>query len=194
MNLGVDTPPLLFGDYFMKYLLNFVLALLLFGALGSHESKAYSRPFFHGYVFNGIYQGWGFYPIVSGFWPWAYYNYPAWQPYGYSYLSYWNYQPYYASFGAISYSPKNEYVGVSWGKATGQEAMSEANRYCDKSDCAPVVWVQGGCAAVAKGTGVESLFWAYSTTRLAAETDAMRACNKNSGDSNCKLGGWTCSW
>jgi hypothetical protein len=176
----------------MKLLARALLVLLTFFALKPSQAEA-QYPLHHGHFVGNVYVGWGFYPIIGGNWGWAYYGYPAWQPYGYSYWPYWGYAPRYASFGAISYSPSTERVGLAWGRGDGWSARAAANDFCAVSDCAPVVWVQGGCAAVVKGEGVDQLFWAYHTTKLGAKRYAMNAC-QNQGATNCELGAWVCSW
>ncbi len=180
----------------MKTLLKLVLALaLVMTTMGSKEAEAqyYPRPNHSYYVYNGVYTGWGYYPIVAGYWPWTYYNYPAWQPYGYSYWGYWNYQPYYSTFGAISYSPATDRVGFSYGTGNATAAMQMSNAYCGQGDCAPAVWVQGGCAALTKNLATNHIFWAYHTTRAWAETYALNACRREAGAA-CEIKAWVCSW
>ncbi len=166
-------------------------ALILFSlflTLGLGSGKAEAYPIFYPYVNNawigGYYGGWGYYP---------WYGAPYYPIYGYSYWSAFNYAPYYASFGAISISKSKGNFGVSWVSNTRANAISSANAYCGQEDCAPVVWVQGGCAAVARSEGGKNLGWGYYTTKYQAISYAMQSC-KRSGDEGCKLAAWVCSY
>lgn len=176
-----------------SYLKILIVFTALFSTAELNKARAQYVPVVYGTYVSGVYLGWGYYPVVNGYWPWDYYNYAAWRPYGYSYWSYWNYQPYYASYGAISYSPSTNRVGVAWGTPDSYSAQSSAQNYCQQSDCSPVVWVQGGCAAISRGTPTERVYYAYHTTRYAAQNSALRACH-NDGASECRVGAWVCSW
>jgi hypothetical protein len=171
----------------------FLSALLLVWSLGSGaQAQSHHGPFHHHYVHSGVYAGWGYYPIVNGYWGWRYYHLSPWAPYGYSYLGYWNYQPYYASFGSISYSPSTDKVGVAWGQPNLATSSTVSNAYCAVADCATVVWVQGGCAAVARSAEAGHVYWGYHANRTWSDTNALRAC-VNNGGTDCKLAAWVCS-
>lgn len=142
---------------------------------------------------DGIYAGWGWYPVVNGLWWWDYYGYPVYDPYGYSYWGYWNYAPFYRSFGAIAYSPATNRVGIAWGQFDLRGAAAAATGYCAAPDCQPVVWTQGGCAAVAKSPADPRVAWGYHTDRYRARVYAMRACQA-SGAPGCEIGAWVCSY
>lgn len=137
--------------------------------------------------YNGPQFGWGAYP------PWI--GNPIFVPYGYSYWGYFNYQPYYASFGAMSYSPSNDSFGLAWGLPTRTEALDDATAYCAKDDCKPAIWVQGGCAAIASGPNGTPMGGAYAIDRITAQTYAHQACRRESrGTVKCKLRAWICSF
>lgn len=170
-----------------------LLASLVTISFRSNEAAAQVGPVINRGIVAGTEVGWGYYPIVNGYWYWDYYGYPVLNPYGYSYFAYWNYLPLYATFGAISYSPATERVGVAWGQYDQWGAMNAASGYCGVADCSPVVWVQGGCAAVAKSPGSDFVGWGYHAQRFVADDYALRACAAN-GVPGCRIGAWVCSY
>lgn len=178
-------------------LINAVGSLLL--ALGlslsalPEKAEAYSYPVSYSGYYGGYQVGWGWYPIVSGYWPWTYYGYPAYSPYGYSYYGDFNYQPRYSTYGAIAFSPETFRYGLSWGETSLAGAAYSAESYCGVGDCQPVAWVRGGCAAIAKGVDSNQVSWGYHSTKYGARSYAMRACNA-AGGQGCRLAAWVCSW
>jgi len=167
----------------------FLFGLLVLASLvGAKPTEAH--PYFWHTGVGITYAGWGWYPVTGigfGVWPYPYY--------GYSYYPYWNYQVYYASYGAISYSPSTGATGYSYGFATQAEAMANANGYCNRGDCRTVVWVQGGCAAVATSEDNSRLGWGYDNSRFAAQSRAIRGCKAGIGSAaKCAIRAWTCSW
>jgi len=180
----------------MKLLNGFkILILALFLCCGfSQQSQAQAYyPVSYGSYSGGIYSGWGWYPLHSGYWPWTYYGYTAYAPYGYSYYPYYNYLPQYSTFGSISYSPSTDRVGVAWGYYSQSDAQYASDGYCSVGDCNPVVWVQGGCAAIAKSSEFSAVSWGYHTSRTRARSYAIRAC-RQSGGTDCRIGAWVCSY
>jgi hypothetical protein len=151
----------------------------------------------------GLHFGYGWYPLVDGFWYWNYYGtYPGWYnafPYGYSYWAYYNYNFYYSTFGVIAYSPQHDWAGIAWGAPTLTHARNWALYYCTAPGCEPVVWVRGGCAAVARGT-VETeegplpgpVAWGIHGYRYGAQSRALQACHQ-SGQELCSIRAWVCS-
>ncbi|MBM4317360.1 MAG: DUF4189 domain-containing protein [Deltaproteobacteria bacterium] len=164
-------------------ILKSLLVLSLLG--GSVSSQAY--PIYYPYVnysrIGGYYSGWGYYP-------WSWVRFPL---YGYSYWSVFNYAPYYASYGVISASPSTGRVGWSWGSPNLNYGISQANANCGQIDCSAVVWVQGGCAAVAKGINGGPLAWGYHASKYQAINNALAAC-QHSGNPSCRTEAWVCSY
>ncbi len=62
-------------------------------------------------------------------------------------------------FGSISYSPSTDTFGWSYSENNRYGAKQSSYRYCGQYDCQEIVWVQGGCAAVASGPGGANLSW-----------------------------------
>jgi len=167
---------------------SFVIVLaLVFATLFSFDKAEANWP---GHSYRGIHQGmvfgWGWYPL----WP----SYPmTYSPlHGYSYWPYYHYNQRHASYGAISYSKEKDLVGWSWGATYRQDAIANANQYCGDITCRAVVWVQGGCAALARSPDSGILGWAYSSDRHTATNYGIQAC-RNSGGTRCQTIGWTCS-
>lgn len=182
----------------MNTLRSLILGLLLALALGASvsspaQAQSVDVPVSNVEIVAGVSAGWGWYPIISGQWYWDWYGYPVYNPYGYSYFDYWGRQPRYATYGAISYSPATDQVGVAWGQYNRFDAASAANNYCGENDCSPVVWVQGGCAAVAKSPDGERVSWGYHAERYFAQDNALRAC-RYGGVDGCRIGAWVCSY
>lgn len=150
----------------------------------------------HAHGFPRVWNGWhGGYAVAWGlFAPWPVIVVP-YVPYGFSYLPYFNNNPYYSTFGAIAYSPSTGMFGNAWGQATQFLATNAAVSYCGHKDCQTVVWVQGGCAAVASGPNNTPMTWAYHPNRSVAEFYATRSCNKaKDGDAVCQVRSWVCSF
>lgn len=167
---------------------------IFFFTVGAENSQAQVRyPVSTNVYSQGIHAGWGWYPVNYGYWPWAYYSYPAYNPYGYSYYSYYNYQPYYATFATISYSPSTGRYGSAWGKGTLASAISASLDFCGVDDCSAVVWVQGGCAAIAVNGENENVSWGYHAAKVTAQSYAMRSC-ENAGGETCAIKAWVCTY
>ncbi len=160
------------------------------------STSLYRYPYIYRGLHAGYYYGYGWYPIVGGVWNWPGYS-PGWHPYGYTYYPYYNYQPYYSTFGAIAYSPSTGQYGFSYRAVNQSQAVQAAINYCGANDCSSVVWVQGGCAAAAVGKATEdgdnNISWAYDTSRIRARNMALQAC-RNAGNAQCDLLAWTCSY
>ncbi len=167
---------------------NIILAISLFVGFGLSSGKAQAYPHYNPFVYKGwvggYYTGWGYFP---------WYAYPVFPIYGYSYWSAFNYAPYYASYGAISVSKSTGRVGISWGKISQQYAFYDANAYCGAADCSPVVWVQGGCAAIAKSNVGKNLAWGYHSSKNVAMHYALQACQM-SQEPGCRIEAWVCSY
>lgn len=164
---------------------------------GGHYHGHYRRPFIYNGVYSGYNYAYGWYPIVNGYWNWPGYR-PAYflNPYGYTYYSYFQFQPMYQTFGAIAYSPSTGRYGFAYKAMNQGVAVQSAINFCGANDCTGVVWVQGGCAAIAKGeSGIENsaVAWGYDANRYRARNYATNAC-RNAGHSNCKVLAWTCSY
>lgn len=133
-------------------------------------------------------------PIVSGFFGFPFLSIGINDPtfYGYSYYSFYNYQPYYATYGVIAYSKDTDRIGLAWGSATRGEAVSNALDYCNAADCRPVVWVQGGCAAIATNVAAERLGWGVANSKYLAASIASRECK--SPGAPCIRRAYVCSY
>jgi hypothetical protein len=154
----------------------------------STRADAQYRPYVWAGYYAGIYSGWGWY----GPWFNAGYN---WLPNGYSYWPYYNYQPYYATYAAVAYSPSTDKFGVAWGESYKYNAFSSASAYCDHEDCRTIAWVQGGCLAVASGPKGNFMGWAYNTDLARAQGYAKYACQRASKKTvTCTNRVWTCSY
>lgn len=174
--------------YGKRFLTGTLFALALLGFSFSKSSTANAQPQYWHSNYGGVPVGWGWWgPGVILNWP----------LYGYTYWPYYQ-QPRYATFAAISYSKSTDRFGVAWGESTRSEAISDATGYCGEGDCQPVVWVQGGCAAVSSGEKGASLGWAFHTERWVADQYANTACRRGSVGANpkilCKQRAWVCSF
>jgi hypothetical protein len=118
-----------------------------------------------------------------------------WVPviYGYSYWQAYQYQPYYASFASISYSPSRNAFGWAAQAPSRKVAQNEATTYCGGDDCQPVVWVQGGCAATATDKDAKFLGWGVGTKKYEAVDAAVKSCRQQSRGA-CLARAWTCSF
>ncbi len=140
----------------------------------------------------------GYHILVNGNWYWPGNRHIRpiwWRPYGVSYFNYYRNLPRYRSFGAISYSPSTGRYGVAWGKANRFVAASSANSYCSSSDCAPVVWTQGGCASIAVDSDSKKVSWGLFSHRRGAVRNAMNSCERNRSEgASCQDIAWVCSY
>lgn len=142
------------------------------------------------YVWNGYFGGvpWGF-----GHFNWLYW--PVTVAYGYSYWGYYNWAPYYSTYGAIAYSVSTGKFGLAWGTNSRQAANSSAVDFCAEEDCRPVVWVQGGCAALAINKTENRVGWAYGDYKDQARSGALRSCRHGATTpADCKVASWVCSF
>lgn len=160
--------------------------LLVLGFSFSSATTAHAQSSWQDY-YGGVVVGYGWYgPIIV--------NYPL---QGYTYWPYYQ-QPRYSTYAAISYSRSTDHYGLAWGDYTRSEAIHEANGYCDAKDCKPVVWVQGGCAAISAGEKGKGMGWAYHSDKLTAEQYAHLACKRGTRGANppvlCKQRAWVCSF
>jgi hypothetical protein len=172
---------------------NFLVSAAVLAGAVPERADAYIYPVAYNDYYGGYYTGWGWYPIIGGYWPWTYYGYAAYPPYGYSYYGDFFYQPRYATYGAIAFSPETFRYGLAWGEYSQSGAVYAALSYCGSDDCQPVVWVRGGCAAIARGTESNHVSWGYHSSRYGARSYAVRAC-KAAGGEGCRVLAWLCSW
>ncbi len=165
----------------------FLIGLSLLLSVGFSAPKA-EAVIIGGTYFTGIginYAGWGWYPLgLNGWWPY----------YGYSYWPYYDFAVYYATYGAISISKSTGAVGVSFRHDSREGAFNDANGYCGSEDCRPVVWVQGGCGAIAATADKAAFGWGVATSKYAARSRAMRGCKASGGKKDCRIAAWVCSW
>lgn len=164
------------------------VSLLLSVGFSAPKAEAYVvGPYVYNYGVGAYYSSWGWYPLVGiGVLPY----------YGYSYYPYFDFVVRYATFGAISYSVSTGAVGWSWGSYSQESAVNGANSYCGQADCSAVVWVQGGCAAIATNETNTRLGWGYNGAKYSAQNHALRACRAGShGEGGvCRVKAWVCSW
>lgn len=151
----------------------------------SVPAQAHWHPYRASVFVGGTTLGWGL-------WGWP--GYATYFPvFGNSYWPYYNYQPLYSTYGAISYSQSTGYFGVAWGQTSRYRAQYEATQYCGQKDCKPAVWVQGGCAALAQGPESGALGYSYHTDKYLARAYAMKGCQR-SGQRDCVPLAWVCSY
>lgn len=135
---------------------------------------------------------------------WPYFGYWGWGPgvvvtypnyfYGYSFYNYYpGYPTRIPTFGALAYSIKTDSIGQGWGYSSRDAAAERATTACNASDCAPVVWVQGGCAAIATSAEGKSLGWGYDSSKYGARSRALQACRQG-GHADCVARAWVCSF
>lgn len=137
---------------------------------------------------------WGGVPVGYGYIPFPYwYGAGLYNPYGYSYFPFYNYQPYYSTYAAISYSPSSDHFGAAWGHFDQQSAVEASLGFCQQGDCRPVVWVQGGCAALVANTSALRLGWGYGDSLSQASLYAQSACQRGLGQP-CQRKVWVCSY
>ena len=137
-------------------------------------------PIVHVGTYGGYPVGWGIYGFGPVFLP------PF---YGHSYN--WT-GPWAPTFGALAYSPDTGQVGYGWGQPSRFHAENTALNFCGDATCESVVWVRGGCAAIAKSPELESISWSYAYTRVGAELHAKAGC-EDAGGLACETLVWVCS-
>ncbi len=151
----------------------------------------YGRPYAHGYWGWGV----GYPPIVYS--PYYYGGYSYAPYYGYPNYPYAGYYPYPTyqpdpTYGAIVYSSTTDTVNYAYGYYSQGEATSAAQAGCG-ADCQPVVWVQGGCAALVTSAEKQQASWAYSSSKSHAKSTAVRGCRAK-GATDCSVRAWVCSY
>ncbi len=154
----------------------YLCALVLCFGLGASAANA-QAPAEASYVY--VDDGWGWFEVPIVVVP----------VYGFAYL-------FNASFGAIAYSPETGKYGVSWGHPSRYKAQKAARNFCGHWSCEPVVWVQGGCAALAVSNdpfGLNWVGWSYQPTLVAAQQQSLYGCAL-AGGTNCQGLAWTCSF
>lgn len=169
--------------------LGFVIAVSLFLSVSSTSDAYYVyRPFHNNVYVGGATVGWGVYgwPVVVGV------GISGWPVFGNAYYPYYQYEPYYPTYGAIAYSKTTKRVGISYNHSTRADAEKDAVGYCGEEDCKPTVWVAGGCGALA-GSAEGQLGYAYAADKYYAQSYAMRGC-KQGGTKDCKQVAWVCSY
>lgn len=159
-------------------------ALALFVYSWSGAAKAQSPYYYTGYL-DGFPYGWGYFGYTV--WPVGYWTYPY--QFGYYYDTYYPL----ATVGVLAWSQTEEVGGFAWGQNSIQAAANVAVSSCAAPDCEPVVWVRGGCAALATSSADKRLGWAYADGKYTAISAARRAC-VNSGGTACTARGWVCSF
>jgi hypothetical protein len=162
----------------------FLIAISFLLAVGMGTEAKANGPHFHSGL-GRYHAGWGWHPLVGvGVLP----------IYGFSYYPFFGPLVRYATFGSISYSISTGRTGWSWGDATLEGSVSNANQFCGVPDCRGVVWVQGGCAAVSTSADGSRLGWGYDGSRSQAQSRSLRACRAGSRGALCTGKAWVCSW
>jgi hypothetical protein len=153
------------------------------------------RPQFSFTYWYGINSGYGY--VLYPSWPTLYWNNAYWN--GFSYFSS-NYRsfPRKALYAAISYSPEQDVIGGSWQQVSREKATEVANSFCGDETCRPLVWVQGGCAAVVTSKSEERASWGTGINRKSAWLAALHSCRLRNKDGekphDCTERGWVCSF
>jgi hypothetical protein len=162
------------------------ISLLISGA--AHAHGAWYFPVFGPAGVIGAY-GYGF----SNFIPVGYWLYPNHN--GWSFYSYFNFHPRYATYASISYSPSLDTFAGSWGQASFYNAVAVAQGLCGRPDCKPVVWVQGGCAVATTSKSEQKLTWGVGFNRASAFQNSLSACTTTDGQRapDCVERAWVCS-
>ncbi len=158
------------------------LALVLYAWGGSAKAQA---PYYYTDSWGGYPFGWGYFGYTV--WPVGYWTYPY--QFGYHYYDYYPL----ATVGVLAWSQTEEVGGFAWGQNSIDAAADVALNNCAAADCEPVVWVRGGCAALATSPVDKRLGWAYADSKYRAISAARRAC-ANSGGIGCTPRGWVCSF
>jgi len=140
-------------------------------------------PFVYRRVTTGV-------TATFGWYPYGVYKYVP--VYGHSYWRNFGYQPRFSKFAAIAYSAKTGNRGYSYRASTRWAGERIAKLQCGAKDCETVVWVQGGCAAVAKSQAGQEFAWAIDSTLWSAQRWAMIGCRR-SGAKDCRMLSRTCS-
>ena len=176
-----------------KIIITFVILLFFISghqASGVKPNVADDLLYFPPLVSHGLWAG-----VPFGY---GYFNYKVWplaSIFGFTYLPYHQNRPYYSRFGAVAYSVHTKNVGLAWNHNTLNEAVAQALSFCGVGDCRPVVWVQGGCAALAVNRVSTRIGWSYADSQLRATTGALRACHSGeNGSARCNIEAWICSF
>ena len=184
---------------FVKYMRSAVATFLLLGAamvsgLGSGQAQAQHVVWPVWYPHAGVHVqvGYGWFSPWFGVSPWYQPNWWYQNPWGsWFYPTVWQ-QP---SWGAISWSPSTGHSGIAWGQFSQSAALNTANFQCGSADCRPVVWVAGGCAAIAVGQDSNQrsfVGWGWHFNRAQAESYALQGCAHQA--QSCQVHSWVCSW
>ena len=165
-----------------------ILISLLF-APSAFAFDHYFFPYISAFGHPGV---WGYVPWTYA--PVGYWYYPNYS--GYSFYPYYNYQPRFATYGAISYSRATDTFGTSWGQPNFASGVNAANMYCGVGDCQPVVWVQGGCAVVTTSPSAQRISWGLGVNRMEAFQASLSACVYPDGRRapDCYERAWTCTY
>ena len=94
------------------------------------------------------------------------------------------------SYGAIAYSPSTGANGASWSYGDVSTALIAAYGACGQADCATIVYVDNGCAALAVGSN-GGRGWAWNGDVALAEAAALQQCSNQSP--SCQVVRWVCS-
>lgn len=172
--------------------IRFLLCMCLFSFMFSNVGEARHVHGIHHHHGHHLRHGHHFH--YGNLYGWGYFR--RWYPVGFSYYPYYRslrrFHRRYTSFAAISYSPATQKFGVAWGNRSRGQAQKNANGYCGEKDCKPVVWVRGGCAAIAKSDKSDKVGWGYHTSKHRARSYAIRGCKQNA-EEGCKVLAWACS-
>lgn len=148
----------------------------------------HGNPYFHHGYWGGYPFGYGYFNYFN--WPWI-----MNRNYGFAFYPFYNYNVYYSTYAVIAYSPSTGKVGWSWGGNYLESTASQAESQCGEKDCKSVVWVQGGCAAIAVSKKTNRLGWAYAYDKLHAKAGAVNSCRSGAvGNAQCTPLAWVCSF
>lgn len=95
------------------------------------------------------------------------------------------------TYGAIAYSETTGAFGSATGYPSYARAELAAVRRCGQLDCAAVVSVRNGCAALAVGLGY-AYGWGRDASSASAESRAMSECSARA--TNCAIVSSICSY
>jgi hypothetical protein len=181
-----------------------ILALMLLFSATSFAEQSSGENFDHGprsryyRVYVTSHGAYGYYIMINGTWGWPQgsVGIPVWwSPYG---ISYWNHRgrhPRFETFGAIAYSPETGRYGYAYQAMSRRDAAMRAVSYCGASDCAPVVWTQGGCAVVSVNEQTKGVSFGVSYRKDIARENSHNACesSKENEEQTCRDIAWVCS-
>ena len=93
-----------------------------------------------------------------------------------------------AEWGAVAVGPNGAY-GWAVNRATRQAALDAAGRLC-RGRCVEALSFNGGCGAIAYGTGGRG-GWGTGPSRVEAENNALDACQERTAA--CRIVAWACN-